>query len=112
MNTITDKSSKDHKLDEDRETLRDSLDQIAVELGSAMRDAGLNFPLGLTVPETGDALVSILTPGEPSAADWKSAAAIVHEIVSKRLGGIKLRNRELQCAMANATMTVADVTAG
>jgi hypothetical protein len=53
----------------------------------------------------------MLTPGESSAADWLSATAIVHEIVSKRLGGIKLRNRELQCAMVNATMTVADLTA-
>jgi hypothetical protein len=53
----------------------------------------------------------MLTPDHPSSADWQSATAIVYETIAKRLGGIKLRSRELPCAMINVAMNVVDVIA-
>ena len=107
----TDESSNEDKHKEDRATLKESLDEIAAEVGSAMRDAGLHYSVGLTIPFTGDALVSMLTLDHPSSADWQSATAIVYETIAKRLGGIKLRSRELPCAMINVAMNVVDVIA-
>jgi hypothetical protein len=107
----TDESSSNETLEENRETLRTSLHEIAAEVGNAMRDARLNFPLGLTVPASGNALITLLTSDDPSSADRLSETGIVHEIVAKRLGGIKLSSREPPCAMANATMTAVDLTA-
>ena len=41
-----------------------------------------------------------------------AASGIVTRIVSKTLGDMPLRNRHQECAMARATMSAADVTAG
>jgi hypothetical protein len=107
----TDQSSTAERLEGDREILRASLHEIAAEVGRSMRDADLNFPLGLTVPASGNALITLLTSDDPSSVDWLSAIRMVHEVVAKRLGGIKLCSKELQCAMANSTMTAVDLTA-
>ena len=37
--------------------------------GSGMRDARLHFPLGLTVPNSGDAVATMVTPDDPSDDD-------------------------------------------
>ena len=46
-------------LDAQREIIRQSLDAITNDIGLAMRDVGLNFPLYITVRNSGDALVTI-----------------------------------------------------
>ena len=102
-------SSTDDDLETLRSTIRQSLDEIANDVGSAMRDARLQFPLGLTVPNSGHALVTMVTPVDPSDEDWSHATAIVRHIVSKKLGGIGLCSRPLLCAMANTTMSVAEI---
>jgi len=99
-------------IDAQREVIRQSLDEIANDVGMALRDAGLRFPVYLTVPSGGDALVTFATPLDPSDNDWLQASTIVSRIVSKTLGDIPLRNRHQECAMARATMSAADVTAG
>ena len=43
----------------------------------AMRDVGLNFPVYMTVRNSGDALVTIATTLDPSDADWQQASEIV-----------------------------------
>jgi hypothetical protein len=90
--------------------IQQSLDEIAAEIGTAMRDAHLDFPVGLTTPSSGFALATIVTTLDPSDDDWSSATAIVRQIVSRKLGGLRLRSRHLPCVMANATMTAADIT--
>ena len=91
--------------------IRRSLDAIANDVGMALRDAGLRFPVYLTVPHIGDALATFATPLDPSDKDWPPASIIVSRIVSKTLGNIPLHNRPQGGAMARASMSAADVTA-
>ena len=76
MNTIEhdERPSTDDKLDAQRDIIRQSLDAITNDIGMAMRDVGLTFPLYITVRNSGDALVTIATPLDPSDADGSSAA--------------------------------------
>ena len=87
MNTIEHEndSSTGDALDAQRDIIRQSLDQIANDIGMAMRDVGLSFPLYITVRNSGDALVTIATPSDPSDADWQSARKIVFRTLSGRL---------------------------
>ena len=112
MNTTDDQlePTDDDELETQRSIIRESLDEFAEELGVAMRAANLHYPIGLTVPISGEALVTMVTPVDPSDDDWSHATAIVRQIVSRRLGGIRLRSRPLTCAMANAPMNAAEIT--
>ena len=56
-----------------------------------MRGANMNYPIGLAVPISGAALMTMVTPGDPSNDDWSHATAILRQIVSRKLGGIRLR---------------------
>jgi hypothetical protein len=101
----------DDRLESQREAIRQSLDAIANDVGMALWDAGLRFPVYLTIPNSGDALATFATPLDPSDSEWSQASTIVSRIVSKTLGDISLRTRPQECAMARATMSAADVTA-
>jgi hypothetical protein len=46
----------DDTLDAERDIIRQSLDAITNDIGIAMRDVGLTFPLYITVRNYGDAL--------------------------------------------------------
>ena len=79
MDTIKcdDDSSTDDRLDAQRDVIRQSLNEITNDIGMAMRDVGLTFPLYVTVRNSGDALVTIATPLDPSDTDWRRAREIV-----------------------------------
>jgi hypothetical protein len=110
-NEPQDDLSTDDVLDAQRDVIRHSLDAIANEIGMALRDVGLTFPVFITVRNSGDALVTIATPLDPSDADWQHASGIVCQIIEKRLGCGRLRSSELACAVANGSIAAADVTA-
>ena len=97
--------------DAQREIIRLALDEIAAEVGTALRDAHLDFPVFLTVPNSGDSLATMACPLDPSDGDWSHASAIVCRIIGQRLGDVRLRGRALHCAVANATMGAAEVMA-
>ena len=112
MNEIDPQTESDDKLNAKRDIIRQSLDAIANDIGMAMRDVGLTFPVYMTVRNSGDALVTIATPLDPSDSDWQQASAIVCRTLEERVGCGRLRGRELACAIANAGMINAtDVTA-
>jgi hypothetical protein len=94
--------STDDKRDAQRSIIKGSLDEIANEIGMVLRDAGLNFPVFMTVRDNGDTLATIATPLDPSDDDWERASAIVCDIIEKKIGSGRLRSRELRCAVANA----------
>jgi hypothetical protein len=99
-------------LDVQRNIIRQSLDAIIDEIGIAMRDAGLVFPVYITVRNSGDALVTIATSLDPSDEQWQHASLIVCRTLEERIGCGRLQGRELACAIANAgTINAADVTA-
>ena len=100
-------------LDAQRSIIRHSLHEIVNDIGMSMRDAGLHFPVFMTVRDSGDSLATIATPGDESDADWSRASEIVCEIMGKRTGGGRLRSRELLCAVTNtAPMSASEVTVG
>ena len=92
-----------------REIIRTSLNEIAAEVAVALRDAHLDFPVFLTVPNSGDSLATMACPIDPSDEDWSHASAIVCRIIGQRLGGARLCGTPMHCAVANATMGATDV---
>ena len=94
-----------------REIIKLALDEIAAQVGTALRDARLDFPVFLTVPNSGESLATMACPLDPSDSDWSRASAIVCRIIGQRLGDARLSGRSLHCAIANATMGAADVIA-
>ena len=95
-------------LDTQRERIRASLDAIVNEVGMAMRDEGLNFPLYVTVPTQGHAVATIATPLDPSDSDWRRASEIFCRVTERTTGCERLRGKELVCAIANAGSVTAD----
>src|ERR1700681_3055127 len=95
--------------DAQREITQQSLDEIAAEIGTSLRDAHLDFPVFLTVPNSGDSLATMACPLDPSDGDWSHASALVCRIIGQRLGDARLRGRSLHCAAANATVGAAEV---
>ena len=79
-------------LDAQRSIIRESLDEIVNDIGMAMRDAGLHFPVFMTIRDSGDSPATIATPLDPSGDDWERASVIVCEIMGKKNGGSKLRS--------------------
>jgi hypothetical protein len=77
-----------------------------------LRRAVLDFPVYLTVPHSGDSIVTIACPLDPSDEDWSDASTIVCRIIGKRLGDVRMRSRALVCAIAKETIAAADLTAG
>jgi hypothetical protein len=112
MDTVNQHPEGDDRLDAQRDIIRQSINEIANDIGMAMRDVGLTFPVYITVRNSGDALVTIATPLDPSDPDWQQASAIVCRILEERVGCDQLRGRELACAIASAgSINAADVTA-
>ena len=103
--------STDDKTEARREIIRQSLDEIAVEVSHGLRDADIGYPVYLVVPSSGNAIVSMVTPANPSDPDWCRVGDIIREIISERLDGMGLRSVELPCTMVNATMGAAEIAA-
>ena len=112
MDTDNEHHEIDNIIDTQRDIIKQSLDSIANDIGMAMRDVGLTFPLYITVRNSGNALVTIATPLDPSDSDWQQASAIVCRTLEERVGCDRLRGRELACAIANTVaINAIDVTA-
>ena len=111
MDTDNDHYEIDDKINAQRDIIRQSLDEIANDIGMAMRDVGLTFPVYMTVRNSGDALVTIATTLDPSDADWQQASEIVCRIIEEKVGCGRLRGQTLPCAIANAgVINAIDVT--
>ena len=108
-----DATSTDDSLDAQRDIIRASLNELATDIGMAMRDVGLTFPIYITVRNSGgNSLATIATPLDPSDNDWQRASAIVCQIIERKIGVGGLRSRELFCAVANmAPMNASEVMA-
>jgi hypothetical protein len=104
-------ATKHRQVEAQRALVRSDLDNIALEVGTALREASLTFPVYLTVPNSGNSLATMACPLDPSDSEWSQALAIVCRMIEERLGDVRLRARELVCATANETIAAADVTA-
>jgi hypothetical protein len=105
-------STYDDDLQGKRETLRQLLDEIVGAVSVEMRDAGLDFPVFMTVPNSGESLAGIATPLDPSDEDWDKVRAIVLKTIEQRIDCGRLSARPLRCATATGTISGADVALG
>jgi hypothetical protein len=92
-----------------RAIIRGCLSEVVVEVGNRLREAGLDCPVFLTVPNSGNAIVMMATPLDPSDEDWSHVGDIVRATVSERLSGLRLRNREMICGAAIAPIASAEI---
>ena len=112
MGTVNGYQEIDDRLNAQRDIIRQSLDVLANNIGMAMRDVGLTFPIYMAVRNSGDALVTIATTLDPSDAAWAQASAIVCRILEENVGCGRLRGQTLPYAIANAgVINAIDVTA-
>jgi hypothetical protein len=110
---IPDDSSASDRIDAEREIIRKSLDEIVQEVGAKMRAADLTYPVFMTIPGSGAAIMTFATPvdgGNDNNDEWPKISAIIQEIISDHLDGIALRSQSMPCAMVSMTkMNAADV---
>ena len=97
--------------EDQRQFIKLVLDDIVTKVGSGLRAANLEFPVYLAVPSSGDALVTIACPVDPTDSQWSRATEIVCRVIGERLKGINLHSRPLQCTAVNAIAGAADITA-
>ena len=84
MNETSQQSDADDLRYAQRDLIRQSLNEIANDLSMEMRDAALDFPVYMTVPNSGHSLATIATPLDPSDQDWEKVTAIVCRILERR----------------------------
>jgi hypothetical protein len=97
--------------EDQRQSIKLVLDDIATKVGSGLRAAHLEFPVYLSVPSSGNSLLTIACPIDPTDSEWSQATEIVCRIIGERLKGLRLYSRPLQCTAVNAIAGAADVTA-
>jgi len=102
--------STDDQREQQREVLRQSLDDLVHEIGTALREANLSYPMFLAIPHTGPSLATIATPVDPTDDDeWSRRVTVACKIIEKALG-IRVSNRGLVCAAINTAMSATDLT--
>ena len=74
------------------------LEQIACQVREALRAEDIGMPVFFVIPNSGRAILSFGTPGDPSHDEWERVSEIVTSIVARSLGLRSPRRRELQCA--------------
>jgi hypothetical protein len=99
--------------DPNRDLIRQSLDTIANDVRTAMRDAGLGaIPTYIVIPNSGDALATVMTPLDPSDLDWARVMEIACGVIQEKIGSGKLQTRGMAWTMANEPIGVAGETVG
>jgi hypothetical protein len=101
----------DPTLDAQRKTLRNSLNDIASEVNSALVTAGLVYPIYISIPFSGFAYATFACPVDPTDSEWDRITAIVVDVIGKRIEVDRLVSHSLSCAMAGTTMGSAEVIA-
>jgi hypothetical protein len=99
-----DQTQADERCDEQRATLRLCLDDIASEATSALQATDLTMPMYFSVPSGGKALLTFMTPGDPSAEAWKQVTAIICDILLSKIVVSGLVGRPLACAPSGASV--------
>jgi hypothetical protein len=97
------------RVENQRETIRQSLNDITAELNSALVAARLAYPVYLCVPTSGNVLLTFASPLDPDDNEWARITEIALEIVSRKIGVTSLQTRALACGMAGATMGAAEL---
>jgi hypothetical protein len=109
MDTTDQRTETSNMLDSQRATLRQLLPEIVNDIGMALRDTGLHFPIFITLPTSGNAIATFATPLDPSDNDWQEALDIACEMIRNRIGCGALCGRTVACAVANGTISATEL---
>jgi hypothetical protein len=93
----------DKRHDEQRATLRRDLDEIASEVSRALHEVDLNMPVYFSVPSSGAAILTFMTPVDPSDEDWSRATKIVCDVASRKVQMPNLIGQALRCAPSGSS---------
>src|SRR5579871_1843468 len=94
-----------------RTAIRPVLDQIAAALENAMRTTGLDFPVHLSIPTTGSAIITVGTQASPPPEQWDQAIELLSRILGQQFPGMRrLLNREISCGLVTPTSVAAEIT--
>jgi hypothetical protein len=104
---VIDALAGDH-LAAQREPLRASLDEIASAVTTALDDPVHPIAVFLTVPSSGEALLTFATPIDPTDEDWSRVSQVICDIVGNRIGVEGLYGRPVLWA-ASVPRWAADV---
>ena len=73
------------------------LEQIARQVREALRAEDIGMPVFFVIPNSGRAILSFGTPGDPHDDEWERVSEIVTSIVAQSVGLRSPRRRDLQC---------------
>lgn len=87
-----------------RKQVTGNIDEIARLTKQSMAANGLTLPIGLLVPSSGQALLTITSTTEPDPTDdeWERVCDIVIGVAEKVLGIKGLISREVFCSLVQA----------
>jgi hypothetical protein len=81
-----------------RARARSLLSQIAEQAKQALSERSIDTTLFFIVPNSGDAVLTFGTPGDPPDAEWERTGEIVASVVAGLIGLRGTRRREVTCA--------------
>jgi hypothetical protein len=127
MPKIVEPTTTDDEPEAQRAVIRESISEIAAEVGTALCNAHLDFPVFLSVPEQAmqrenlQSRVQIVVPSRHSLVtiggtrnmppdDWSRLSSILCEVIGQKLSREGLRGRPLARAMATPKSNAGDVT--
>jgi hypothetical protein len=83
-----------------RQILSACLTDIAEEVTAALTNAGITIPVFMSIPSSGRAVLSYMTPDDPDDDVWQEVGEIIGDIVAERIGIDLLNAEPLVCASA------------
>jgi hypothetical protein len=98
------------RCDEQRATLRLCMGEIASEATLALQEADLNMQMYYSIPSSGAALLTFMTPAHPSDEAWELVTETICSAVSSKIKVSGLIGRPLTCAASGAQVNVAEVS--
>ena len=85
-----------------RARAKDLLNEIARQAKRALHDAGIDLDLFFMIPNSGDAIITYGTPGDPPDDEWNRVREVVSSVVRQAVGLDRVRCREVVCATTDS----------
>jgi hypothetical protein len=107
-NIFYDEWTEEERRDEQRHQISTCLNELVVNVGIALADAGLSsIPIYFSIPSGGPSLMSIISPSDPSDGEWAKIEQIVCQIVGRQIGSGTLNGHEVKLAAVGVHTAIA-----
>ena len=98
INDALDDLTDEERVADRRARAKDLLNEIARQTKQALTEQGIDTSVFFLVPNSGDAIITFGTSGDPSGDEWDRVGEIVGSIVAQSIGLDRVRCREVVCA--------------